>query len=216
MLSRDEIDKYLQLLSEKILHRFDSEAHIVIVVAGGAAIALNYTFRQSTMDIDCYSRYSAELEDLVKEVAVEQNIDYDWLSHNMMVTSSCSSKIVDYTEVWKVYSGVLEVRTVDALTLICMKCVSCRPDSHDMEDIVHLLDINSCLEFSDVRKRFMTLYGDWSLMCADAQLYLTKRFNAMPPDMVDTVKEYLPPAIRDTLTGEDLYEACQNVYRSLL
>ncbi len=43
----------------------------------------------------------------------------------------------------------------------------------------------------------------------------TKRYNAMPADMVDTIKEYLPPTIRDTLTGEALYEVCQDVYRSL-
>ncbi|MCC3671762.1 DUF6036 family nucleotidyltransferase, partial [Terrisporobacter mayombei] len=41
-------------LSSKILERFGPESAIKIVVVGGAAIALNYKFRESTMDIDTY------------------------------------------------------------------------------------------------------------------------------------------------------------------
>lgn len=108
------------------------------------------------------------------------------------------------------------MHTVDALTLICMKSVSCRPDSHDMEDIVNLLDVNESVTFKDIRERFISLYGDWSQMKADAQMYLCNRFKAMPPDMIDTIAEYLPPSVRSTLNGEALYEACQEVYRRML
>lgn len=216
MLSKEEIDQYLQLLGEKVLTKYGPEANVKLVVAGGAAIALNYSFRESTMDIDTYSRYSRELEESVREVAEEVGIECDWLSHNMMVTQSCSPKIEEYAERYKLYCGVLDVHTVDALTLICMKSVSCRPDSHDMSDIVNLLDVNFDITFSDIRGRFASLYGDWSKMKADAQMYLCDRFKAMPPDMVDTMIEYLPPSVRNTLEGEALYEACQEVYRRML
>lgn len=216
MLSKDEIEKYLQALSEKILKKFGPEANIRIVIAGGAAIALNYRFRESTMDIDAYSRYSTQLEDLVKEVADENGIECDWLSHNMMVTQSCSQNIVDYTKQYKLFSGVLDVHTVDTLTLICMKSVSCRPDSHDMNDIVQLLCSDPNITFTDIRKRFMALYGDWALMKVDAQMYLTKKFNAMPPDMYETMLEYIPPYQRETLTGDELYAACEEAYRGML
>lgn len=39
-------------------------------------------------------------------------------------------------------------------------------------------------------------------MSIDAQMYLTKRFNTMPPDMVDMVWDMLPPSLR----AEDKYE----------
>lgn len=86
MLSKEEIDQYLQLLGEKVLSKYGPEAKVKLVVAGGAAIALNYAFRESTMDVDTYSRYASELEDSVREVAEEVGIECDWLSHNIMVT----------------------------------------------------------------------------------------------------------------------------------
>lgn len=44
MLSKDNIDVYLDKLADKILEKFGPEASIDIVVVGGAAIAINYTF----------------------------------------------------------------------------------------------------------------------------------------------------------------------------
>ena len=44
-------------------------------------------------------------------------------------------------------------------------------------------------------------------MSIDAQMYLTKRFNTMPPDMVDMVWDMLPPSLR--AEAEDKYEVLQ-------
>lgn len=51
-------------------------------------------------------------------------------------------------------------------------------------------------------------------MSMDAQMYLTKRFNAMPPDMVDMVWDMLPPSLR--VGVEDKYEVCLKYYREVL
>lgn len=54
-------------------------------------------------------------------------------------------------------------------------------------------------------------------MSMDAQMYLTKRFNAMPPDMVDMVDmvwDMLPPSLR--AEAEDKYEVCSKYYREVL
>lgn len=48
-------------------------------------------------------------------------------------------------------------------------------------------------------------------MSMDAQMYLTKRFNAMPPDMV---WDMLPPSLR--VGVEDKYEVCSKYYREVL
>lgn len=88
MLSKDNIDVYLDKLADKILEKFGPEASIDIVVVGGAAIAINYTFRESTMDIDTFSRASAYLDELVADVAKECSLPTDWMNHNVMVTGS--------------------------------------------------------------------------------------------------------------------------------
>ena len=87
-------------MADKILEKFGLEASIEIVVVGGAAI--NYTFRESTMD---------------------------WMNHNVMVTGSFTPAIAQYAKHYKTFKGVLKVFTADALTLICMKSV-CRAFRH--------------------------------------------------------------------------------------
>lgn len=124
MLSKESIDVYLDKLADKILEKFGLEASIEIVVVGGAAI--NYTFRESTMDIDTFSRASAYLADVAKECSLPT----DWMNHNVMVTGSFTPAIAQYAKHYKTFKGVLKVFTADALTLICMKSVCCRPDSH--------------------------------------------------------------------------------------
>lgn len=107
MLSKESIDVYLDKLADKIL-----------------------TFRESTMDIDTFSRASAYLDDLVADVAKECSLPTDWMNHNVMVTGSFTPAIAQYAKHYKTFKGVLKVFTADALTLICMKSVCCRPDSH--------------------------------------------------------------------------------------
>lgn len=214
MLSKESIDVYLDKLADKILEKFGPEASIEIVVVGGAAIAINYTFRESTMDIDTFSRASAYLDDLVADVAKECSLPTDWMNHNVMVTGSFTPAIAQYAKHYKTFKGVLKVFTADALTLICMKSVCCRPDSHDILDIKNILDVETDITFSQIVERFVMFYGGWDKMSMDAQMYLTKRFNAMPPDMVDMVWDMLPPSLR--VEVEDKYEVCSKYYREVL
>lgn len=100
MLSKECIDVYLDRLSSKILERFGPESAIKIVVVGGAAIALNYKFRESTMDIDTYSRYSNLLDELAVDVAKDEGLAADWLNHNVMVTPSFTCRIESLTTAW--------------------------------------------------------------------------------------------------------------------
>lgn len=210
MLSKENIDVYLDKLAEKILEKFGPEASIEIIVVGGAAIAINYTFRESTMDIDTFSKSSAYLDELVADVAKECALPTDWMNHNVMVTGSFTPQIAKYAQEYKKFRNVLDVFTADALTLVCMKSVCCRPDSHDILDIKNILDAEPEITFKQIVDRFLEFYSGWDKMSMDAQMYLTKRFNAMPPDMVDMIWEMLPNAIKNS--GEDKYDICSKFY----
>lgn len=215
MLSKEKIDEYLDLLGTKIRDRFGPDAHIKIVIVGGAAIALNYSFRDSTMDIDTYSRCSVELEELVADVAAEEGLPEDWLNHNVMVTQSFTCGISEYAPIYKVFQDVLEVHTADALTLVCMKSVCCRPDSHDISDIANLLDAEPEITFEGIVERFMALYHDWDKMKADAQMYLTTRYKSMPPDLVDMMFAMLPMEVQRNTPPDERYAVCNDAYKLL-
>lgn len=192
MLSKEKIDKYLEILGREIFINFGPSANIPMVIVGGAAIAVNYTFRESTMDIDTYMNNSAALESLISKIAKEHNLEDDWLNSNVMVTQSFTENIGKYAEPYKTFSGVLHVKVADSLTLICMKSVCCRPDSHDLLDIASILDEDSSITYDGICERFVDLYGDWSKMSVDAQIYLQGRFQCyVTPDMFDL----LPPSM---------------------
>lgn len=98
MLSKEKIDKYLEILGREIFINFGSSVNIPMVIVGGAAIAVNYTFRESTMDIDTYMNNSAALESLVSKIAKEHNLEDDWLNSNVMVTQSFTANIGEICE----------------------------------------------------------------------------------------------------------------------
>lgn len=207
MLSKEKIDKYLEILGREIFINFGPSANIPMVIVGGAAIAVNYTFRESTMDIDTYMNNSAALESLVSKIAKEHNLEDDWLNSNVMVTQSFTENIGKYAEPYKTFSGVLHVKVADSLTLICMKSVCCRPDSHDLLDIASILDEDSSITYDCICERFVDLYGDWSKMSVDAQIYLQGRFQCyVTPDMFDL----LPPSmLAKAETFEEKMELCR-------
>ena len=164
MLSKEDIDKYLGILGEEILNKFGSEANVKVVIVGGAAIALNYRFRESTMDIDTYIRCTGKLDDIISEIAKTHGLEDDWLNSNVTVTQSYTSNIEMFSPEYKVYSGVLHVHVADSLTLVCMKSVSCRPGSHDLADIDNILNSEPNITYTDICERFVALYEDWSKM----------------------------------------------------
>lgn len=215
MLFKELIDKYLEELACEIGFKVGREARVKLVIVGGAAIALMYTFRESTMDIDAFYRCEGLLNSSIKVVGERYGIGSDWLNSNVTATTSFTTRIEKFIVPYKTFQGLLEVFTVDALTLICMKCVSCRLDSHDMEDIANLLDVHTEFTFEDIMNRFIYLFNDWSMMKMDAQMYLTDRFKSMPPDMVDFFKDMLPPSSVQGLDGKELYAVCNQMYQRL-
>jgi predicted nucleotidyltransferase len=215
VLSKQDIDLYLDELASTVRSKVSEESHIKLVLVGGAAIALQYRFRESTMDIDAFYKCEGLLDLAIGEVGKKYNMDSDWLNNNVVVTTSFTEKIEEFVVPYRVFQDTLDVYLVDSLTLVCMKCVSCRLDSHDMEDIKNILDTHPEIKFKDISKRFVYLFGDWSAMKADAQLYLTSRFNMPSPDMVEYLKGMLPPSVVRGATEDEIYDRCCDVYRSM-
>lgn len=214
MLSKDNIDSYLEKLSEKLLKKYGEKSRTEVYVVGGAAIALSHGFRKSTHDLDVYSERCLTLQDMASEIAEEEGLEPGWLCHNVMVTPSFTTRITEFSSLYKVFNDVLYIYVADPLTLICMKSVSCRPESHDLMDIKGIVETHPEIKFSSIVERFNTLYGDWSNMAVDAQMFLTSKYEAMPPDMVDIIWDMLPP---EMVQGREFekYQICESYYKSL-
>jgi hypothetical protein len=66
-----------------------------------------------------------------------------------------------------------------------------------------ILDSRPEITFTDVRKRFIDLYGDWSRMKVEAELYLANRYKDTPEAM-EYMKSMLPPDEVNGATDEEI------------
>ncbi len=164
-LYRENIDEYLEALAQKI-NDSGIGRHMILIV-GGAAMALKVRDGRSTVDIDICFREQNNLYMCCKQVADEYDLPEDWINADVMHSDSFSYALFDNAELYKVYGGILEVYIVNNLDLYCMKLVSFRPkDVQDMEVLSDILKSNGTTR-EDVISNFIRLYGDEYLLQDD-------------------------------------------------
>lgn len=80
-------------------------------------------------------------------------------------TCSYSPKLTQYSQHYRTYSNVLDIRTVNAEYLVAMKLMSGRRYKKDMSDIVGIINeqekIGKPLDFPCIDKAVNHLYGGW-------------------------------------------------------
>ena len=168
-MKKDDIDKVLMELSKSCDRPTD------ITICGGASMVLNYETRQSTMDIDCF-RLEQRLKDNAIEIAASLGLEADWLNDNVCVTQSYTDALIKYRTEYGTF-GNLKVYTVKGLPLLCMKLVSFRPHSSDIEDCRALISIlKDKVSVEDVRYVVYQIYGDTTILSVDAELFLAKEY----------------------------------------
>lgn len=86
--NRSNIDHYLYLIAReyKKVNKADPEAEIIII--GGAAIIMNYNFRDTTTDIDSIIRASSSMKDIINKIGDENGLATGWLNEDFKGTPS--------------------------------------------------------------------------------------------------------------------------------
>lgn len=138
-LDRDNLDYYLTALGKE--YKKLSKHPVQIVLVGGGAIFIRYSFRIMSLDLDglLYPYKSDSLKHAIRIVADKYNIPYGWLNDDFIKTDSYSKNIFIYSDYYKTYSNLIEVRIIDAIHLIAMKLKSFRSFKRDQSDIVGIL-----------------------------------------------------------------------------
>ena len=76
-LSKKDMIKYFHEINERFLkNNIQGE----ILLTGGAALALVYNVRQSTMDIDAIYQPKEYMANIIKSIAKKYDINEDWLN----------------------------------------------------------------------------------------------------------------------------------------
>lgn len=177
--TRQELDNIFgdiaKLLKKKLKNKkFSYE----LIIVGGASILLNYSFRMSTMDIDCLDVSDALMNEIVNEVGNKYQLPSGWINTDFVQTNSYTPKLIQYSEFYKSYSnGILVVRTIKNEYLVAMKMVAARKYKHDYSDIFGIIRENQSLTFEKIKKAIINLYGSTNVVNEETMNFVSDLFD---------------------------------------
>ncbi|MBQ8496214.1 MAG: hypothetical protein IJ489_02015 [Clostridia bacterium] len=162
--TKDNLDFYLKELAKeykKQARGMDAE----LILIGGASVLINYGFREMTYDIDAVIAAPSVMKDAINTVGDRHNLPNGWLNADFKNTISYSPKLARYSEYYRTYANVLQIRTVRAEYLVAMKLVSGRKYKKDLSDIVGVLyeqqRAGNPLTYELIDKAMNDLYDGW-------------------------------------------------------
>lgn len=137
--TKDNLDDYLKALSKEFRKMNGSKMPAEIILIGGAAILINYGFREMTYDMDAIIQASSSMKDAINNVGDRMGLPTGWLNTDFMKTASYTPKLIQYSKYYKTFSNVLRIRTISAEYLIVMKLMAGRQYKNDLSDVIGIL-----------------------------------------------------------------------------
>lgn len=163
-LSKEQLDSIFKDIAKELKKKIKNKAlSYELIVVGGASILLNYSFRETTVDIDCLDVQDALMNEIINSVGEKYQLPNGWINTDFIKTNSYTPKLIQYSSYYKSYAnGSLVVRTIKDEYLIAMKMMAARKYKHDYSDIFGIIKENPTLSHEKVMKAIVNLYGDIS------------------------------------------------------
>ena len=159
--TKNELDNIFKDIARELKKKLKGKSFSYeLIIVGGASILLNYSFRMSTIDIDCLDVNDALMNEIVNQVGSKYNLPNGWINTDFMKTTSYTPKLIQYSSFYKSFAnGTLVVRTIRDEYLVAMKMVSARKYKNDYSDIFGIINENKNLTFENIEKAIINLYG---------------------------------------------------------
>ena len=162
--TKENLEGYLKELAKEYRKRGHGMPPEMILV-GGASVLINYQFRAASYDIDASYESPAIMKDAINAVGDKFGLPNGWVNDDFKKTASYTPKIVQYSEYYRTFSGVLQIRTIRAEYLVAMKLVSGRQYKKDLSDIAGIVYEQQMagkpLSYEMIDRAVCNLYGNW-------------------------------------------------------
>lgn len=211
--TKENLESYLKELAKEYKKRGRGVPAEMILV-GGASVLINYQFRNSSYDIDASYESPAIMKEAINAVGDRLGLPNGWVNDDFKKTASYTPKIVQYSEYYKTFSNVLQIRTIRAEYLVAMKLVSGRQYKNDLSDIAGIIYeqqmVGRPLSYEKIDNAMCNLYGNWDnvedyakdlldkiLACENLQNLFTELIEtefASKEALVELIKKY-PKAV---------------------
>ena len=180
LISKENIDTYLKELAREFRKLNGTKTTAEIILIGGAAVIVNYGFRDMTNDIDALIFASSVMKEAVNRISDRHGLPNGWLNADFKKTKSFSEKLIGVSKYYKTFSNIVTIRTIDAEYLIAMKLMSGREYKYDLSDIAGILlehdEKRKPITWDDIDKAMAELYGGWKDVPANSIDYLSDVF----------------------------------------
>ena len=174
--TKDNIDTYLKELAREYRKLVGKNMRAELILIGGASVLVNYGFRDMTTDIDALIQAASSMKDAINRVGDRYDLPNGWLNADFMKTGSYTPKLIEFSEYYRTYSNVLEIRTVSAEYLIAMKLRSGRQYKSDLSDVLGILAEHekrgNPITMEQVRQAAVNLYGAWDAIPVVSREYI--------------------------------------------
>lgn len=177
-LSKEQLDSIFKDIAKELKKRIKNKAFSYeLIIVGGASILLNYSFRETTVDIDCLDVQDALMNEIINNVGEKYQLPNGWINTDFVKTDSYTPKLIQYSSYYKSYAnGSLVVRTIKDEYLIAMKMMAARKYKHDYSDIFGIIKENPHLSYDKVIKAVKNLYGDTSKISNEMIVFVKSLF----------------------------------------
>lgn len=176
--SKENLDICLSRLAKEFRRLNGKKVPAEIVLIGGAAVLANYGFRDMTYDIDAIIQASSSMKDAINKVGDEMGLPNGWLNSDFTRTTSYSPKLIQYSEFYKRFGYVLDVRTVSGEYLVAMKLMSGRQYKNDISDAIGILqeeqERGKPISLEKIKTAVCNLYGSWEMLPKSSQEFITE------------------------------------------
>ena len=215
VFTKDNIDTYLKALAKEYRKLGGRKLPAEIVLIGGASILINYGFRRMTTDIDALIQSASTMKEAIDHVGDMYGLPRGWLNEDFKRTASYTPKLIQHSDYYKTFYGVLTVRSVSGEYLIAMKLRAGRQYKNDLSDILGILAAHDRLKrpltMNMIETAVTNLYGSWEEIPDTAQEFIK---NAMKDGDYDRMLSEIRESEKETRTSllafEDNYPGTTN------
>ncbi len=179
--TKENLDACLSKLAKEFRKINGTKTPAEIILIGGAAVLTNYGFRDKTYDVDAIITASSSMKEAINKVGDELGLPNGWLNSDFKETSSYSPKLSQYSQFYKRFGYILDVRTISGEYLVAMKLMSGRKYKNDISDVIGILkeekEQGKPLTLEMINTAACNLYGSFDELPNDSKDLITEIMN---------------------------------------
>ncbi|MBQ6734733.1 MAG: hypothetical protein IJR00_07475 [Lachnospiraceae bacterium] len=176
--TKENLDVYLKELAKEFRKLNGRSMPAEIILIGGAAVVINYGFREMTYDMDAIINAASSMKDAIGRVGDKYDLPVGWLNADFMKTSSYTPNIVQYSRYYKTFANIVTFRTVTGEYLLAMKLMAGRQYKYDLSDVIGVLweqeNKGAPISVAMVKEAAENLYGSYELLPEDSRLFIER------------------------------------------